>query len=295
MLNCIDDFPSRLDHSVDVWIEDPARLWRELAGNLGVLDEDERRRHDALRFEADRVLFGSAHVFLRHVLSRYAPDRPPANWRFDLEAHGRPRVRAAQASGSARGLRFSLSHTEGLVAVAVARDCEVGVDVERIHRPVDLPLIAPSLLSGSERRWFAALSPEQQRTVFFNMWTLKEAVLKARGVGIAEGLHHIALVQSWQDPRAVVVWQSPLPAGSWHAVLGRVACHDAGAAPGYALSLVAARRLHPWGQPSPGAGRQVGLFDLRERPVGRDAAVLADALFLPVCQLAMARRAEVPA
>jgi 4'-phosphopantetheinyl transferase len=89
-------------------------------------------------------------------------------------------------------LRFNLSHTAGLVACAVALDRDVGVDVEHLWPPTfDIGLarhhFAPAEVAGLE-----ALPPEARRARFFALWTLKEAYIKARGLGLALPLERFA-------------------------------------------------------------------------------------------------------
>ncbi|HJV96408.1 MAG TPA: hypothetical protein VJ608_10250, partial [Albitalea sp.] len=149
-----------LERVVDVWLVDPAALQDPAHAQAGCLDDAERQRLASLRFERDRALYQAAHVFLRHVLSLYRPAVPPSQWHFDTAAHGRPEVggwAGERGSAAPPRLRFSLSHTDGLVAVAVTHDWDIGVDVERERADLDLAVIAPALLAGPEHQWFGLL------------------------------------------------------------------------------------------------------------------------------------------
>jgi phosphopantetheinyl transferase len=78
------------------------------------------------------------------------------------------------------GVDFNISHSEGIVACVVSRDCDVGVDVEP-RREID-PRTVRRLLA--ERTWFARdLTP--QSALF--RWTQIEAILKGAGVGVMHG------------------------------------------------------------------------------------------------------------
>jgi 4'-phosphopantetheinyl transferase len=140
------------------------------------LSPDELEREARFVFERDRRLYRSAHVMVRSVLSRYAAVSP-ADWRFDAEPGGKPRILGSYAPS----LRFNLSHTRELAAVAVTVDDEVGVDVERIG-PLSDPGLARVCFTSEERRGLGD-PPDPGR--FFELWTLKEAYLKARGQGLA--------------------------------------------------------------------------------------------------------------
>jgi len=83
---------------------------------------------------------------------------------------------------------FNISHTEGLVALAIAR-APVGVDVEWTARPGRTVELAERYFAPSEVLALRALPAAEQRERFFDLWTLKEAYIKARGKGLAIPLH----------------------------------------------------------------------------------------------------------
>ncbi|MCK6551033.1 4'-phosphopantetheinyl transferase superfamily protein, partial [Myxococcota bacterium] len=83
-----------------------------------------------------------------------------------------------------RGLDLSVAHTDGLVVCAVARGATIGVDVEARARPAKLELAA-TFFSPAEQVALAALPAVEQPARFRVLWTLKEAFVKALGLGLA--------------------------------------------------------------------------------------------------------------
>ncbi len=144
------------------------------------LSDEERARKDRYLFEHSRREYLLTRALVRHTLSRYA-DVPPPDWTFRANAYGRPDV---DVDGY-RSLRFNLSNTAGLVACAVVRDREVGIDVEDTARPGETVSIAASFFSPGELRDSGKVRPEGRRSAFFDYWTLKEAYIKARGMGLS--------------------------------------------------------------------------------------------------------------
>ncbi|MFT7578582.1 MAG: 4'-phosphopantetheinyl transferase [Myxococcota bacterium] len=119
---------------------------------------------------------------VRTALSRHAA-RAPQDWRFVSNQYGAPAIVDAQQDDAK--LRFNLSHTRGLVAVVVAREIAVGVDVEHTERRARLAVIARRFFAPSEVEALLALDEAGHRDRFFAYWTLKEAYIKARGMGLA--------------------------------------------------------------------------------------------------------------
>lgn len=84
----------------------------------------------------------------------------------------------------------SLSHTRALAAIALAR-VPVGVDVERARVGRDLEMVARAAFAPEERAWWERLPAPAREAAFLRAWTLKEAVLKAAGLGLAGGLEAV--------------------------------------------------------------------------------------------------------
>lgn len=175
------------------WIADraPAAI-HDLA--LAWMQPEERARHDRFAFEHSKSEFRLARWLVRTTLSRHAPV-DPADWRFETNPHGRPAI--ARAHGLPE-LRFNLTHTPGLLAIAVARGREVGLDAEDTLRPGETVGIAHRFFAPPELDALLALEDEADRHErFFALWTLKEAYIKARGLGLALPLASFAF--SWRE------------------------------------------------------------------------------------------------
>ncbi|MAG55443.1 MAG: 4-phosphopantetheinyl transferase [Planctomycetes bacterium] len=164
-----------------VWFAEPDAITDSgvLARYRDLLSDDERVRCDRFVFDKDRHHFLVAHALVRTVVGQ-AVDRDPASLGFDLGVHGRPELRT---SGGPPPVRFNLSHTSGLVAVAVTSGLDIGVDVERL-RDVN-PGVAEKHFAAQEVRALEALPESGRRPRFFAYWTLKESYIKARGMGLA--------------------------------------------------------------------------------------------------------------
>lgn len=146
-----------------------------------LLCPDEREQAERFTSDRRRREYVCAHGLVRAALSRLAPQVAPAEWRFEKNRHGRPYI---SGPPSPERLHFSLSHTDGFVACAVSSCERVGVDVEATDRPVSHLEIARTFFSPAEHADLISLPPEQQRDRFFDLWTLKEAYAKARGLGL---------------------------------------------------------------------------------------------------------------
>jgi 4'-phosphopantetheinyl transferase len=176
-------------HEVHVWFRATESLDEAaIAAAASVLSNDELARYRRFHFARDARDYAAAHALLRTVLSRNG-DRAPERWRFDTTADGKPFL----IDQGAFRASFSVSHSHGMVACAVTEEAEVGVDVECINRDVNVAAIAGRFFAPTEAAQLARLDASQRLDRFFDLWTLKEALSKALGVGMAASMAALAL------------------------------------------------------------------------------------------------------
>jgi 4'-phosphopantetheinyl transferase len=146
---------------------------------LPLLSRDEMIRAERFAFAADRCQYILSHAALRSVLARYTCIDPRA-LDFTTGPHGKPKL-----TQSFTDIRFNLSHSGGIALIAVTLGREVGIDVERVDDTILFEEIAEHYFEPREV-WDLRTAPVNERIGrFFDVWTRKEAELKASGVGIA--------------------------------------------------------------------------------------------------------------
>lgn len=89
-------------------------------------------------------------------------------------------------------LRFNLSHAGALVAVVFSEQLEVGIDVEEETRRIDFEGISKRFFAPAEQEWCA----RRGRKGFFEVWTRKEALVKAMGIGLTGSWSELDTVTS---------------------------------------------------------------------------------------------------
>jgi 4'-phosphopantetheinyl transferase len=171
-----------IGRSVDVWLARTEALLEPGSERVcrGLLSGPELAHCGAFQREDDRRRALLARGLLRETLSRYAPVAPES-WEFRSGAHGKPEI----ALPAQPRLRFNLSHAGGLVACAVTLDHDIGVDLEDTTRACDPLELGERVFTDEENRGLRGLTGRARQWRFFELWTLKEAWLKARGSGFA--------------------------------------------------------------------------------------------------------------
>ncbi|HET7024673.1 MAG TPA: 4'-phosphopantetheinyl transferase superfamily protein [Gemmatimonadales bacterium] len=149
-----------------------------------LLSGDERLRASRFVRARDRRRFTVARAELRRRLGARL-STPPHTIEFAYGRHGKPFLAGRQGR---TGLRFSVSHCDGVGALAFATGREIGVDIEALRAVHDADAIAARLCSAVEWRAYESLAAHQKLRGFLNWWTRKEAVVKAHGGGLCQPL-----------------------------------------------------------------------------------------------------------
>lgn len=152
----------------------------ELPGLEQLLTPDERQRADRLVDRQVRKRFIAGRGRLREILAGYL-ELEPAVLLLTTNPYGKPRLEDRHD----HGLCFNLSHSGDLCILALARNCELGVDLEQVRDDLPFEAIARQFFSHHEQTEFFSLPPVLQPAAFYRCWTRKEAYLKACGSGFS--------------------------------------------------------------------------------------------------------------
>ena len=175
---------------VQVWYAFPIQIRPEwLLGRTNVLSADEQDRAKRFHFDRDRLHYVAAHLLLRDSLARYVDSNPQA-LQFQKSEFGKPFLSKPEVKGP---LEFNLTHTQGLVACAVSRT-RVGIDAEFVDRIFD-DTFSKWVMAEHERQDLQQYADQSRTIRLLECWTLKEAYLKAKGVGLSQSLDSFSFVR----------------------------------------------------------------------------------------------------
>lgn len=163
---------------IHLWLQAVPPL-EVLLPQLDLLSLEERQRAGQLQLVGDRRRFLAGRLLLRTLLSHYS-GIPPQAISLDRTANGKPYWRDPPLP-----LQFNLSHSHQWILVGLALHRRIGVDLERIRPVPRWQRIARRYFSAAEQAYLLACPPPERDAAFLQIWTQKEALLKAMGVGLA--------------------------------------------------------------------------------------------------------------
>ncbi len=179
------------------------------------LPENELTKVDRFIQQSAREQGLMVRGYLRAVLSQFA-DITPQQWQFEYGEKGKPRLSAAQYKQT--GIQFNVSHSGEWLLIGVIQNTidfntndsdtiafksadsviaeqfgvDFGVDIERRRNSTNIHAILHHYFSSPEESALLALPENQQRERFFDLWSLKESYIKAKGLGLALSLKSFA-------------------------------------------------------------------------------------------------------
>lgn len=154
-------------------ISDPCLLEQYRA----CLSPPEIRKADRYMKQSDRHLSLVSRALLRYLIAE-TTGQDPRSLNFSVNEHGKPFL------DQLPDMHFNLSHSHGAAVCALCRNAAVGVDVEDVGRHTDFS-IAKRFFASCEAGLVSQAPEAEKRKLFFDIWTLKEAYIKAVGKGLS--------------------------------------------------------------------------------------------------------------
>lgn len=178
---------------IDLWLVDIKDFDYEELILLtdGWLSKQDQQRVERYQFLEHKKQLLMGRFLLRTVLSRYA-QVAAGEWRFETNKFGKPFIASALLETMAEPLYFNLSHSQNKLVLAISRHQLLGVDIEYGLKQRRVEKIANRYFSSAEVKGFEVLEAEQIQTRFYDLWSLKEAYIKACGLGLAIPLDHFS-------------------------------------------------------------------------------------------------------
>jgi len=168
---------------IDLWFITPTQISDLLFNYLKTLltkkEKDKLAHYKNSKAQHTALI---TRAICRLVLSQYT-NTTPSDLSFIKNQHGKPEL-----TNNSNKIRFNLSHNNDLIIIAICAKDDIGCDIENPLRKVNIEPLTRRYFSEQEHLEICTLTPKIQQQRFFEMWTLKEAFVKATGIGISLGL-----------------------------------------------------------------------------------------------------------
>jgi len=163
---------------IPIWLGSLLVEDRFLGLYQSILSPDEHERARLFKFPKDRIRYIKGRYLLRQISGLYL-NEPPQKIRFGYNDHRKPFFLHHPE------IFFNLSHSNDLIAIAMTRQSDIGVDLEYINPDMDHDSVSRTVFSRPEVEYFDKGKGDDKIDRFFELWTRKEAFIKALGYGFS--------------------------------------------------------------------------------------------------------------
>lgn len=129
-----------------------------------------------------------SHGILRYLLAFYTKNNPQII-EYSFNQFGKPLLKNNDLL-----IQFNMSHSQDYAAYILALDCQVGIDIEWKNIDMDVQELSPLVLTENEIAIFNELCFEEKLNTFYEVWTKKEAILKAFGQGLSYSMNQLEII-----------------------------------------------------------------------------------------------------
>ncbi|MGR8953088.1 MAG: 4'-phosphopantetheinyl transferase family protein [Gammaproteobacteria bacterium] len=194
-------------HSLDIWLGRLSLRPANFSRYWGLLDAAEKSRALGIPNPLRQQRYVETQGRLRIILGE-AVAAAPERLMIAKMAHGKPYLADYPA------VAFNLSHTGDQVAIALGRQCRVGIDIESCKPRANMPALVEKCFGAPEVDYWCGLPEDRQLLAFYRFWTRKEAFVKAIGQGLSLGVQRCVIDPANPD-RMLSVPASCGKAGDW--------------------------------------------------------------------------------
>jgi 4'-phosphopantetheinyl transferase len=162
----------------------------------GFLSRAEQEKASTFRKPADGRRYILRHGMVRFILGNYLLS-PPGSVPLVTGRNGKPGL---DLQPKDQPVTFSVSHTGEMMSIGVMKKFNMGIDIVKIDPRCPIQEIADYLFCPQEIQYLQGTQPDRKQEIFFALWAMKEAVIKATGEGLP-AMRDTDVISIVQDPR----------------------------------------------------------------------------------------------
>jgi len=142
--------------------------------NHNIIPDEQLKRILEYKNDEDQIKRLLARTFLfEYCQKRYNLN----NFSFEYTENQRPKFKYSD-------IDFSISYSQNIIAIAVSTKSRIGVDIELLEPSIISKKVAYEFMNDKELTTFIELNKSDRIKYFYEIWTAKESLLKARGDGL---------------------------------------------------------------------------------------------------------------
>jgi len=149
-----------------------------------------------------------SHSILRCILGYYTYQLPQ-DVEFFYNDYGKPFLQN-------NNIQFNMSHSHDLVSYIISPYYKAGIDIEWHDMTLDIDELTSLVLTSYEHKLIAELKDIKKLEFFYNLWTIKESLIKASGHGLSYPINTIEIAASLPNHKIPLDSKIHKPTQEWY-------------------------------------------------------------------------------
>lgn len=149
-----------------------------------------------------------SHGILRYILSFYTKQLPQ-DIEFIHNDYGKPFLKN-------HNIYFNMSHSHDMVSYIISFNYIVGIDIELHNSVIEIDELSDLVFTPKEQAFIKALDPEAKLSLFYNLWTIKESLVKARGQGLSYPINTIEVMELSPGEKVCLSYENNTYKQKWY-------------------------------------------------------------------------------
>ncbi|WP_410211726.1 4'-phosphopantetheinyl transferase family protein [Aquirhabdus sp.] len=178
---------------IHLWLWKISDISPLVKNNFAALPLEVQHQANCMVSTHRKLTFECGQLLLRNLLSTYQ-QTPVADLSLIKTTHGK-----WIWQGQYPAIEFNISHSADYLAIAFSRTYALGIDIEHQRENINLRSLAKVSFSPCEWEYWQNTPPLQQLELFYAVWSLKEAYLKAIGIGLIKPMSSYCLLSFIQN------------------------------------------------------------------------------------------------
>ncbi len=175
------------DNELHIWKTKISENKHDLDFCRYLLTSEELIHANEFYFVEDRNRYIIARAILRRLIFGYTGILPNSIV-FEYTEYGKPFL---AAKNNIQGMKFNIAHSKNAVVFAFTKNIDVGIDIEFVNKDFVIDDLVKYCCSEQEQYHLKSLPEDQRYRYFYKLWVIKEAIVKAMGLGLSYDLKRI--------------------------------------------------------------------------------------------------------
>lgn len=165
------------ENRIHIWSAHYDDLERHVKVLSDIVSQEEQKTASTFRIAADARKYVLRHGAVRIILGNYI-NQSPEMIPLLIGMNSKP---CLDLEDSYSDISFNLSHSSEMILIGITKKRRIGVDVVKVDPSYRFHESADYILTIGEKAFLRKIEPTLRYEIFFRIWTLKEAILKATG------------------------------------------------------------------------------------------------------------------